>query len=40
MGGGKDKGEWWRRWIQVWYYVIHCKNFHKCYNVPPGSTTI
>jgi hypothetical protein len=21
-------------------YLIHCKNFCKCYNVPPPSTTI
>jgi hypothetical protein len=21
-------------------YLIHCKNFCKCYNVPPLSTTI
>jgi hypothetical protein len=21
-------------------YLIHCKNLHKCYNVPPPSTTI
>jgi hypothetical protein len=24
MGGGRDKGEWWRGWIQVWYswYIV------------------
>jgi hypothetical protein len=24
MGGGRDKGEWWREWIQVWYiwYIV------------------
>jgi hypothetical protein len=21
-------------------YLIHCKNFCKCHNVPPSSTTI
>jgi hypothetical protein len=24
MGGGKNKGEWWKGWIQVWYiwYIV------------------
>jgi hypothetical protein len=21
MEGGRNKGEWWRRWIQLWYTV-------------------
>jgi hypothetical protein len=36
MGGRRDEGEWWREQIQVQY----CKNFCKCHNVPPPSTTI
>jgi hypothetical protein len=39
MGGGGNKGEQWRGWIQV-LYLIHCKNLYKCHNVPPPSTTI
>jgi hypothetical protein len=31
----RDKGEWWRGWIQV--YLIYCKNFCKCHNVPPAQ---
>jgi hypothetical protein len=34
MGGGEDKGEWWRVWIK-YDTCIHCKNFYKCHNVPP-----
>jgi hypothetical protein len=24
MGGREDKGEWWKRWIQLWYiqYIV------------------
>jgi hypothetical protein len=27
MGGGEDKGEWWRGWIQAWYIWFIVKTF-------------
>jgi hypothetical protein len=26
--------------VKASIYLIHCKNFCKCHNVPPPSTTI
>jgi hypothetical protein len=42
IGGGRDKGEWWRGENSGMIYLIHCKNLCKCHNVPlsPPSTTI
>jgi hypothetical protein len=37
-GEGRDKGEWWRVYVQV--YLIYCRNICKCHNVLPISITI
>jgi hypothetical protein len=37
MGGGGNKGEGVNSSM---IYLIHCKNFWKCYNVPSPRTTI
>jgi hypothetical protein len=38
------RGGGWRREVEgvnsSLIYLIHCKNLHKCYNVPIPSTTI
>jgi hypothetical protein len=37
MGGGQIQED---RVNSSIIYLIHCKNFYKCHNVPPPSTTI
>jgi hypothetical protein len=39
MGGGEIKGNG-GGVNSAMIYLIHCKNFYKCHNVPPPSTTI
>jgi hypothetical protein len=38
--GWRDKGEWWRGYIYGMINLIYFKNFCKCHNIPPPSTTI
>jgi hypothetical protein len=38
MQEGGDKRKGWGGWVQVWYYLIYCKNFCQYHNVPPPST--
>jgi hypothetical protein len=38
-GMGEYKGEWWWGVNSSMIYLIYCKNFCKCYNVPLPSTT-
>jgi hypothetical protein len=39
--GEGNKGEWWGGLLNSsMLYLIHCKNFCKCHNAPPPSTTI
>jgi hypothetical protein len=40
MGRRGKKGEWWRGVNSSMIYLIYCKNFCKCHNVPPPSTII
>jgi hypothetical protein len=37
-GMGRGKGKRWREVNSRVMYLIHCKNFWKCHNVPPQST--
>jgi hypothetical protein len=37
-GGGMKRTEEWVNSSMI--YLIHCKNFYKCHNVFPHSTTI
>jgi hypothetical protein len=37
-GGGMKRTEEWVNSSMI--YLIHCKNFYKCHDVPPASTTI
>jgi hypothetical protein len=37
MGGGRY-GEQWEEVHSNTIYLIYCKNFCKCYNLPPPST--
>jgi hypothetical protein len=35
MGGGGDKGEWWREWIQLWYILrtfVNVTMYPQCKN--------
>jgi hypothetical protein len=40
IGGGEDKGEWWRGWIHLWYiwYIVRTSVNATMY--PPPNTTI
>jgi hypothetical protein len=35
--GGEDEGEWWRGVNSSMIYLIHCKNFCKCHNIPSST---